>query len=68
MTKNVKHLSKDSTYSEVQKLLLEEPHFKAFPIVKNNGRSYIILRKHSSLGMLPDRPILQVKQRWAWSL
>uniref|UniRef100_A0A914DYL0 Chloride channel protein n=1 Tax=Acrobeloides nanus TaxID=290746 RepID=A0A914DYL0_9BILA len=37
MTKNVRYLSKESTYAEVQRLMLEMPKLRAFPIVEDKG-------------------------------
>uniref|UniRef100_A0A914E018 CBS domain-containing protein n=1 Tax=Acrobeloides nanus TaxID=290746 RepID=A0A914E018_9BILA len=42
MTKNVRYLSKESTYAEVQRLMLEMPKLRAFPIVEDKESMILI--------------------------
>ena len=37
MVKDVKHLSSDSTYHDVQQLLKSMPKLRAFPLVDSKG-------------------------------
>lgn len=37
MTKNVRHIAKNSTFNGLQQLLLAMPKIKAFPIVEDKG-------------------------------
>ena len=38
MTRNVRYISKDSTYAEVQDLMLEMPRLKAFPVTEDKSK------------------------------
>uniref|UniRef100_A0A914C2F8 Chloride channel protein n=1 Tax=Acrobeloides nanus TaxID=290746 RepID=A0A914C2F8_9BILA len=42
MTRNVRYISKDSTYAEVQDLMLEMPRLKAFPVTEDKKSMILI--------------------------
>lgn len=39
MTTPVAYVGKDSTYAELQEVVLQMSHVRAFPLVENKGRS-----------------------------
>ena len=49
MVRNVKSLSKKSTYRELQDLLINMPRLKAFPVVDDPGNCFFFLIKYELL-------------------
>src|SRR5215470_16969165 len=67
MTPNVFYLSRESTYNDVQDILIESSHLKAFPIV-DNGRNRILIgscSRHRLLRALEAQINAETRQREA---